>query len=116
MARGDIVLVPFPFTDLTGQKRRPALVVSPDGFDPEDLILCAITSRLSSRLLPWDVALDTQDLTSGRLPRPSVIKVGKLFTMHQALIIGRFGRVRPQKLADVLTVLQGLFQPVAPST
>ena len=51
MARGDIVLVPFPFTDLTDQKRRPALVVSPDAFDPEDLVLCAITSRLSGRLL-----------------------------------------------------------------
>jgi mRNA interferase MazF len=50
MARGDIILVPFPFTDLIGQKRRPALVVSPGGFDPEDLILCAITSRVPGQL------------------------------------------------------------------
>jgi len=109
MARGDIVLVPFPFTDLTGQKRRPALVVSPDGFDPEDLVLCAITSRLPGRPLPWDVSLRPQDLVDGALPRPSVIKVGKLFTMHRMLIVGRFGNIRPQKLVEVLRVLQRLF-------
>ena len=37
-------MVPFPFTDLSGRKRRPALVVSPEGFSAEDLILCAVTS------------------------------------------------------------------------
>lgn len=111
MAQGDIVLVPFPFTDLSGQKRRPALVVSPNGFDPEDLVLCAITSRLPGRPLPWDVSLRAQDLVNGALPRPSVVKVGKLFTMRHALIAGRFGRVRPQKLADVLRALQRLFEP-----
>jgi mRNA interferase MazF len=41
-----VVLVPFPFTDLSGRKRRPALVVSPEGFSEEDLVLCAITSRV----------------------------------------------------------------------
>lgn len=111
MARGDVVLVPFPFTDLSGQKRRPALVVSPDGFDPEDLVLSAITSRLPGRLLPWDVSLQAQDLVDGTLPRPSVVKVGKLFTMHQALIVGRFGRISEQKLTEVLRALQRLFRP-----
>jgi mRNA interferase MazF len=111
MARGDIVLVPFPFTDLTGQRRRPALVVSPDGFDPEDVVLCAITSRIPGRRLPWDVSLQAQDLVDGVLPRPSVVKMGKLFTMHRALIVGHFGRIRPQKLADILHALQRLFQP-----
>lgn len=111
MARGDVVLVRFPFTDLTGQKRRPALVVSPNGLDPEDLVLCATTSRVPSRLLPWDVSLDARDLAEGTLPRPSVIKVGKLFTMHHTIVAGRFGRVRDQKLADVLRTLQRVFRP-----
>ena len=45
--RGDIVLVPFPFTDLTSSKRRPALVVSPDSFNQamQDVVLAAITSQ-----------------------------------------------------------------------
>jgi mRNA interferase MazF len=110
MALGDILLVPFPFTDLMGQKRRPALEVSPDGFDAKDLILCAITSRLDGRA-QWDVSFGTEDLETGTLPRPSAIRTSKRFTMHRGLIVGRFGKIRPQKLADVLQSLQQLFQP-----
>ena len=104
------MLVPFPFTDLTGQKRRPALVVSPDGFDRQDFVLCAITSRLSPRLLAWDVALNPEDVEGGVLPRASVIKGGKLFTMHRRLIVGRFAAAREQKVQEVLGVLRRLFE------
>ena len=47
--RGDIVLVPFPFTDLTSSKKRPALVISPDSFNSQqqDLVVVAITSQLT---------------------------------------------------------------------
>ena len=47
--RGDIILVPFPFTDLSSSKRRPALVVSPDDFNGrlQDLVVIAITSQLT---------------------------------------------------------------------
>jgi mRNA interferase MazF len=110
MARRDIVLVPFPFTDLTGQKRRPALVVSPDSLDREDLILCAITSQLAPGQTTLDVQLNASDLVEGDLPRSSVIKVGKLFTMHRRLIIGRFGRVTNSKLSEVLAELRRLFR------
>jgi len=48
--RGDIVLVPFPFTDLSSSKRRPALVISPDAFNDQtaDLVVAAITSQLTN--------------------------------------------------------------------
>lgn len=110
MARGDIVLVPFPFTDLSGQKRRPALILSPESFDPEDLVLCAITSRLPGRTARWEIPLDSQDVIDGQLPRPSIIRAGKLFTMHRALVAGRFGAIRPRKLVEVLGSLQELFR------
>ncbi len=47
--QGDIVLVSFPFTDLTSSKRRPALIISPDSFNAagEDLVLAAITSHIT---------------------------------------------------------------------
>ena len=55
--RGDIVLVPFPFTDLSSTKKRPALVVSPDKFNEhaQDVVLVAITSQPSdSHVLSLD--------------------------------------------------------------
>ena len=91
---GSVVLVPFPFTDLSGRKRRPALVISPEGFDDEDLVLCAITSRLPKRYSDWEASLGAQDMVQENLPRRSVVKVGKLFTMHRTLIARQFGTVK----------------------
>lgn len=107
--KGSVVLVPFPFTDLSGRKRRPALVVSPQGFHEEDLILCAITSRVPERPSEWEVALTSADMAEEELPRESVVKVGKLFTTHQSLVAGRFGAVKKEKLLEVLDRLRRLF-------
>jgi mRNA interferase MazF len=104
-----VVLVPFPFTDLSGRKRRPALVVSPESFHAEDLILCAITSRVPERLSAWEVPLAAKDMVEEKLPRESVVKVGKLFTTHRSLIAGRFGIVNEEKLVEVLGRLRALF-------
>jgi mRNA interferase MazF len=101
--------VPFPFTDLSATKRRPALVVSPDGFHPDDFILCAISSQLSTTLGPWTIRLEASDLLDASLPKPSVILVGKLFTMHRGLVAGQFGRVTPAKQRQVLERLTRLF-------
>lgn len=108
-ARGAVVLVPFPFTDLSAAKRRPALVVSPEGFHPTDVVLCAITSQVPERLSAQEVDLAPGDLEDGQLPKPSVVRVGKLFTMHRELIIGEVGRLKEAKLADVLAALRKLF-------
>jgi mRNA-degrading endonuclease toxin of MazEF toxin-antitoxin module len=106
---GSVVLVPFPFTDLSGRKRRPALVVSPEGFHDEDLILCAITSQLPESLSQWEVPLEAADMVEERLPKRSVVKVGKLFTMHRNLIARRFGTAKERKLQEVLDKLRVLF-------
>ena len=106
---GTVVLVPFPFTDLSGRKRRPALLVSPEGFHGEDLVLCAITSQLPETLSQWEVALEASDMAEGKLPKKSIIKVGKLFTMHQDLIARRFGTIKDQKLQEILVRIQTLF-------
>ena len=113
--QGTVVLVPFPFTDLSARKRRPALVVSPEGFHEEDLILCAITSRAPAEPAEWELRLVADDLVERHLPKPSIIRVGKLFTLHRALVIGRFGTVRTEKLAEVLERLRALFREPAPA-
>ena len=80
--QGDIVLVSFPFTDLTSSKRRPALIISPDAFNAagEDLVLAAITSHITHD--PSAVQLAGTDYSEGRLPKKSIIKTTKLFTIH----------------------------------
>ena len=102
-------MVPFPFTDLSGRKRRPALVVSPGSFREEDLILCAITSRVPERLSAWDVPLGPVDMAAGKLPKESVVKIGKLFTTHRSLIASLFGDIKEEKLGEVLGRLRDLF-------
>jgi mRNA interferase MazF len=104
------VLVPFPFTDLSGQKQRPAVVVSPSRFHPDDLVVCAITSQVPPHLSPWEVSLMGSDLEGARLPKPSVVRVGKLFTIHRGLLRGQYGRLRAAKLDEVLGRLRTLFR------
>jgi mRNA interferase MazF len=66
--RGDIVLVSFPFTDLSSSKRRPALVVSPDAFNEttSDLVLAAITSQISE---DTSLTIVESDCVDGALPK-----------------------------------------------
>jgi mRNA interferase MazF len=68
-SRGDIVLVSFPFTDLTSTKRRPALVISPESFNQlnQDLILAAISSQTSTG--PYPVRVGPNDCENGDLPK-----------------------------------------------
>ena len=91
--RGDIVLVPFPFTDLSSTKKRPALVVSPDSFNEhaQDVVLVAITSQPSDSHV---VALDEHDYVDGKLPLTSFVKVPKLFTTHPTLVLKKICAIK----------------------
>jgi mRNA interferase MazF len=106
--RGDIVLVSFPFTDLSSSKRRPALVVSPDAFNDhgQDVVLVAITSQE-----PVDnaISIGADDLVDGTLPKRSFVKATKIFTMHSALVVKSICALREEKLDEVLRELRGLF-------
>lgn len=106
--RGDIVLVSFPFTDLSSSKRRPALVISPDPFNEQgqDVVLVAITSQE-----PDDhaVTIDEHDCIDGVLPKRSFVKASKLFTVHTSLILKRICTLRRETLDEVLLRLRQLF-------
>ena len=84
--RGDIVLVSFPFTDLSSSKRRPALVVSPESFNQtmQDVVLAAITTQ---GVDDSPFTIDQDDCIDGILPKRSVVKPAKLFTMPIQLLL-----------------------------
>ncbi len=86
---GDLVLLPFPFSDLTSTKRRPVLILT--GPDPRgDFLACPVTSRAG-----WLNARQVSDhhLSEGGLPLDSWVRTDKVVTLHIGLIARRFGRV-----------------------
>jgi mRNA interferase MazF len=87
---GDVVLIPFPFTDQTTAKKRPAVVVSSTAYHRSrpDLVLMAITSRIKPAAGFGDVTIEHWDVAG--LIRPSVIK--PIFTtVEKSLIIRKMG-------------------------
>ena len=107
--RGDVVLVSFPFTDLTAAKQRPALIISPDSVNrfSQDFILAAITSQLTED--ERSIALTESDFLHGKLPKKSVVRLTKVFTMHSMLIRKKIGSLKPVKMDEVLSRIRKLF-------
>lgn len=96
LRRGDVVLVAFPFTDLSGVKRRPALIVG--RIQTNDLLLAFITSQVVVGRSSSSHHLDTTDpefLTSG-LKVSSTVRLDRLATLHRRLVTRRLGRIGPQ--------------------
>ena len=86
-AFGSIILARFPFTDLSGDKRRPALVVSRDNDRRTDLVMCFITSVPRSG--PDMAAIEASPGTG--LKVASVVRFDKLATLDRAVIAGKLG-------------------------
>ncbi len=105
--RGSLILVPFPFTDLSATKRRPALVISPDRFNEkgEDLIFVAVTSKVPSGLSETEIPLEKSNLKEGILPKRSVMRLTKIFTMHSGIIVKKAGDLKDQKVREILNRL-----------
>ena len=99
-----VVLVRFPFSDLSGAKLRPALVLAEAGRG--DFLLCQITSnRYGDRLA---VEFAATDFVVGSLQRVSFARPGKLFTAHESLLQGRVGLLTlesPTRVVDCVIAL-----------
>ncbi len=107
MSKGDIILVPFPFTDLSGQKVRPALVLHHNS-KGEDCIVVFISSIKQKKILPFDVKV-TLSKQNG-LKVDSVIKVNKIATLQKNIVLGKLGTVEAGFMADVCKKLRQLLQ------
>ena len=96
--RGDLLLVPYPFSDLSASKRRPVLALtSPDSYG--DFIALQVTSRAQ---LENTIALTASDLVRGALPAASFIRTDRIVTLNASLVIKVFGRVREPILAGAV--------------
>ena len=88
--KGEVIVIPFPFSDLSGNKRRPALVLSE--LSGDDIILCQITSQNSSRE-PYSISLDENDFVNCSIMQASNIRPNRIFTASKSLIVRKLGLV-----------------------
>jgi mRNA interferase MazF len=102
---GAIVLTRFPFTDLSGDKRRPALVVSCKNERRADIVVCFIASVLRSGA---DMAPISASQETG-LKVPSVVRFDKLATLEKAVVTGKLGDAPAAWLRAQSAVFFGVF-------
>lgn len=104
MVKGDIVLITFPFTDLTGSKLRPTVVLA----DTElDITVCFITTQLQ-----WQDPADVQLLPTSfnGLRKQSLMRTSKIATLDKTLAKGLLGRLTPVELNDLNNKLKIFLQ------
>jgi len=106
--QGDIVLIPIPFTDLSSQKRRPVIIVSNDTYNHKttDIVVVAMTSNPDTT--DYSFTVTSSDLEKGALNRPGKVRVDKIYTLSQSIVVKTFGRVNVATLDRIRKTLQEL--------
>jgi mRNA interferase MazF len=99
--KGDIVITPFPFTDLSGSKRRPALVLS--DLRGDDMILYQITSQPTNYL--FALSIRSEDFVSGSLPKGSFIRPSRIFTAEKTIILRKACTITPELMKKVIDAI-----------
>ena len=102
---GEIVVVPFPQTNLQVGKRRPALVVA--AISGNDFILCQITSQARSD--GYSIPLRKTDFDHGNLAMESFIRPNRLFTVEHSVILYSVGKLKLAKLQEVKAKIRRIF-------
>ncbi len=101
--KGDVVVAPFPYSDLTTSKKRPALVIAP--LEGDDVILCQITSK--AKRDHYAIPLANTDFKSGSLHQKSFIRPNRLFTADSRIVLYRAEEVKRPKMEEVIAKIIG---------
>ncbi|MEM4263502.1 MAG: type II toxin-antitoxin system PemK/MazF family toxin [Candidatus Woesearchaeota archaeon] len=106
LVKGDIVVIRFPFSDLSASKKRPAFVAA--SLQNDEFILCQITSQ--ARIDNYSVPISTDDFAQGSLHLTSIIKPNKLFTADKSLIERKIGYLKQEKTDEVIDEICRIFK------
>lgn len=101
---GAVVLLPFPFSDLSQSKLRPAVVLAAAGRG--DWVLCQLTSKPYADANA--VELTNRDFATGSLKLTSYARPGKLFTASESLIVSQVGELKPDSLRKIVDAVVAL--------
>jgi mRNA interferase MazF len=104
----EIVLVPFPFTDLTSVKRRPAIIVSPDSYNAgNDVVITYVTSQLTVASRPGDYQI--QKWKEAGLPKPSMVRM-KFATVTKNIIVKTIGKLEIEDRERLEKIILAFFK------
>lgn len=111
MTKGKVVLVPFPFDDLSGTKARPAICLTDPIGPHRHVVLAFITSRAQAELLDTDFVLDSThpDFAATGLRVSSTLRLHRLMTATTSLIQRELGELSPAMQTEVANRLRQLF-------
>ncbi|HJP63294.1 MAG TPA: type II toxin-antitoxin system PemK/MazF family toxin [Mucilaginibacter sp.] len=104
MPKGNIILIPFPFTDLSGNKLRPALILAESKLD---VTISFITTQLQWQE-PTDMILQPGALNG--IKKVSLVRLSKIATVDRSLIVGLIGAINNLQLAELDSKLKVIFQ------
>jgi mRNA interferase MazF len=104
--KGDVVVVPFPFSDLSNAKRRPALIVAK--LTRNDLLLCLITSQKIAD--NYTTLIEDSDFATGGLNKASYVKSNRVFTASEQIIAYKAGTLTSEKTNEVISKLIAILQ------
>ena len=96
--KGDVVVVSFPFSNLSGSKRRPALVLTE--LRGDDIMICQITSKSTDDIFAQEIS--SEDFISGSLPINSFIRPLRVFTADKHIVFRKIGKITPERMNKVI--------------
>ena len=106
--QGDLILIPIPYTDLTMAKQRPAIVISNDAYHArtQDLVIVSVTSQMTAA--PYSFVIEQKDMDTGTLLRTSRVRVDKIYTLSQTVVVRVFGKAKVHVLDQIRAELTDL--------
>lgn len=105
--KGDIVLFPFPYTDLSNRKLRPCLVISDEM--GEDILLCQITSKKIQKD-KYSVEIKQNNTIDGSLQIDSYIRANMIFTASKAQILKKLCIIKDRQYKEVINIIINLIR------
>lgn len=110
IAQGDLFLVPFPFSNQSGKKVRPVVVISNNEYNKksEDLIIVGVTSNLIHD--NYTLSLSQNDLEEGNLITECIIKADNVLRLNKDLVIKKIGNLRKQKTKQIIDLFKSVLQ------
>jgi len=110
MNQREILLVPFPFSDQSGRKVRPVIVVSNDSFNnrSEDVIVVGVTSNIAKD--KYSLGLSNNDLEEGRLFTKCSIKAENILRLEKGLVIKKIGKINKIKFNEIIALIDKIIK------